>query len=81
MAAIDTSKIDASRLYNLADPFVRQQFLQRYPRFQGMYDRIASEGVIAVRGDIPSDAIVGLARVGQNLDAAAQQRLIAELLR
>lgn len=81
IAAIDVSRIEAGRVYNLANESVRRQFLDRFPRFQGMYDRIAGEGVIAVRGDIPSEAVVGLARVGSNLDAAAQQRLIAELLR
>jgi RHS repeat-associated protein len=81
IAAIDVSKIPAGRVYNLADPAVRQQFLQQYPRFQGMYERIASEGVIAVRGDIPAEAVTGVARISKTADAATKQALISELLK
>jgi hypothetical protein len=81
IAAIDVSRIEAGRVYNLADQALRQRFLQRYPEFHGMYDRIAGEGAILIRGDISSDAVVGLARISDTLDAAGQQRIIAELLR
>jgi hypothetical protein len=46
-----------------------------------MYDRIAGEGVIAVRGDIPSDAVVGLARISKTADEATKARIIADLLK
>jgi hypothetical protein len=68
-------------LFNLADPAVRQQFLQSYPRFAGMYDRVAADGVIAIRGPIPANAIIGVARIPKTADEATQARIISELLK
>jgi hypothetical protein len=81
IAAIDLTKIEAGQVYNLADSAVRQRFLQKYPNFRKMYDTIAGEGAIAIRGDIPSDAVVGLARISKTADAATKQRIIADLLK
>jgi RHS repeat-associated protein len=81
MAAIDVSKLDQAQIYDLANPALRQEFLDRYPDKVAMYDRIAGEGTLAIRGDIPAEAVVGLARISKTLDLESKLSLIRDLLK
>jgi hypothetical protein len=38
-----------------------------------MYDKMAAEGVIPIRGDIPAEAVIELARPSKSADDAAIQ--------
>ena len=81
IAAIDLSRLDPNTVYRLSDPAIRQPFLNTYGRITGYYDRLAGEGVTAIIGNIPADAVVGLARISKNLGEAAQRQIVQELLR
>ena len=79
IAAIDIGKIDPKQVYNLSNPELRERFLGRYSSFSGMYDKMAAEGVIPIRGDIPAEAVIGLARPSKSADDAAIQGLFSQL--
>mgnify|MGYP001800929824 CR=1 FL=1 len=79
IAAIDVGKIDPKKVFDLSKNELRTQFLESYPRFHGMYDRLASEGVIAINGDIPVEAIAGLLRPSSSADNRAIKNLLSQL--
>lgn len=82
VAAIDLKAIDPSRVYDLSDPSIRADFVAKYPylRYVKTFDLIASEGAVAILGEIPAEAVRGLVRIPQSLDDATVTALIKELL-
>jgi hypothetical protein len=79
IAAIDIGKIDPAKVYDLSNNELRNLFLNKYSSFSKMYDKMASEGVIAIRGDIPAEVIIGLTRPSKSADNAAIQALLSQL--
>lgn len=71
MAGVDLTHLDPVRVFDFRSPGVRDAFLARYPKFSGRFDLLAGEGVVAVRGDIPVEALTGLIRIPKSSDAAA----------
>lgn len=79
MASIDLTKIDPAQVFDFRSPEVQEAFLSRYPRFSKQIDRLASEGVVAVRGDIPVEAVTGVLRVTKPADAATVHAALSSL--
>ncbi len=79
LAAIDISRLPSNRVFDLRSDSVRTAFMKDYPEFVKMYDRIASEGVVAIRGTIPSDAVSGLLRHSRPVKRADLESVFAKL--
>jgi hypothetical protein len=80
MASVDLTRVDPARVFDLRDPAVQGAFLAEYPTFSKVVNRMAREGVVAVRGDIPVEAMTGLVRVPKNSDAAAIRSFLQALM-
>lgn len=80
VARIDLDKLNRTNVFDLQNPAVRAEFLRQYPRWANMYDTMAAEGVVAVRGDIPVDAVTGLVRVRGNASERSFLDTISKLM-
>jgi hypothetical protein len=81
VARVNIDLIDPARVYDLANPAVREQFIRHYPRWGQIYDVMAGEGAVLIRGDIPVEAVTGLVHVPKSYDQATVRRLIGDLVR
>jgi hypothetical protein len=83
VAAIDLESIGASRVFELTDPAVMNRLLKAYPNpgIEKFFARLASEGVVAVRGKIPAKAVRSLVNIPETLSATEKEIILKELLR
>ena|GEM_PF-4007482 len=80
IAEIDLTLIDKSRLFDFRNDAIRESFLGRYPGFRRQLERLAAEGVVAVEGDIASEAVLGLIRIPKPADAIVIRAAVQLLL-
>jgi hypothetical protein len=80
MVAVDLSKLDAARVFDLRAATVEKAFLAKYPKFEKMYNRMAREGVIAVEGHIPVEALTGVVRIPKHAPPATVQAHLEALV-
>jgi hypothetical protein len=80
MAAIDLERVGVRRVYDLANPEVMERLLERYRRFNKFFTRLEGEGVIAVRGMIPSQAVRSLVNIPPGISEAERRELIDQLV-
>jgi hypothetical protein len=81
VAAIDLERIGARKVFDLTDPAVFQRLTRAYPRFENMFRELASEGVVAIRGNIPAKAVQSLVNIPETLNEAEKRVLLEKLLR
>ena len=88
MIGIDPTRLNADNILDTTTRRVRRQFARRYggrnsesgKNFMNMYDRHADEGVVAVVGGIPLDAIIGLRAFRNVPDEDDLEQIIEELV-
>lgn len=93
VVSIDPSRLAQDNVLDLRDPKVRNPFAQSYgdrpkpegakrkpQNFMGMYDQHASEGVVALKGDIPLEAIEAMVHTGGSLTKEQAAELEKRLL-
>jgi hypothetical protein len=52
-----------------------------YPRFEQMFKKVASEGVIAVGGKVPAKAVQGMVHIPPGISNVERQALLTELIK
>ncbi len=80
IAAVHIPRIEPARVFDLRSPAVQEAFLARYPTYGREVNRLAGEGVVAIRGDIPVGAVTGLARFPKNADPATIRAVLLALM-
>lgn len=88
MIGIDPARLDANNLLDTTSDQTRGQFAQQYGgpgsgsgcNYMNMYDQHRSEGVVAVIGGIPIDAIMALRAFRNVPDLDVLEEIIEELV-
>lgn len=80
IAAVDLRRITPGMVYDLSDPRVMEMLLQRYERNRAMFTGLREEGVIAIRGVIPAEAVQSLVNIPPGLSRAEQRELFERLV-
>jgi hypothetical protein len=81
VAAVDLQRISPVRIYDLADPAVVEPLLRDYPEMENTVRKLAGEGVVAVRGKIPANAVLSLVNIPPAMSAEERRRILAALAR
>ena len=80
LAAVEFQRLDEDCLFDFQNLEVQQAFLKRYPRFNKQLNQLAHEGVVAIRHNIPNNAVTGLMRIVKPADATTLHLALQALL-
>ncbi|WP_145424990.1 hypothetical protein [Symmachiella dynata] len=63
VAKININRIPANRVFDLTNPETLNQLIRAQPKLENYWRKLAAEGVVAIKGSIPSSAVERVGRL------------------
>ncbi|MDJ0694549.1 polymorphic toxin-type HINT domain-containing protein [Mastigocoleus sp. MO_188.B34] len=80
LTLVDLRLIEPGHVWDLSDPVTRGRMEDAYPRFRNMYQVMIEEGVVAIKGQLPTEAVQGLVSIPKRTSEVEIRQLAQHLL-
>ncbi|MCG8424934.1 MAG: DUF4157 domain-containing protein [Proteobacteria bacterium] len=79
LTVVDLRLVDPHAVWDLSDSNTMARMIEAYPRFEKMYRLMRSEGVVAIRHQIPTTAVKAIMNISGNLADDEIKALVRDL--